>query len=168
MRRIAPIAGLVGAVLLALVMAAALVVSADAYRTGSGARRGAQRLHDSRVEVARAQERVGGSNLDEALASARAANSAAEKVGRITARVARLLQTTRVTAAAITAASRRGSRSVVFTRRQSEAAARSLFAISRYQTIASRSATVSNRALQRILRALRQTNENFPGGDGAR
>ena len=163
MKRIAPLAALAGAAALAALTLALFFVAAGTYRNADSARDGARTLFETRVRVAEAQERIGDSDLGHAIATAGRANKAAEKVGAITARVARLLETTRVAARTITDTSRSGVQTVAFTRRQTASVTLALRAISRYQANASGSARVSNRALARILRALRQTNEEFPG-----
>jgi signal transduction histidine kinase len=140
-----------------------VIVATGSLLNANGARNSAARLYEARQQVARTQEQVGGSNLHDAVAAARNANGSAERVQTITERIAALMDATRRQAASIGSTSRRGVRTVVLTRRQAQAAADALAAISSYQRSASRSAAISNRALRRILRALRRTNNGFPG-----
>lgn len=155
--------GLGGAACVCVAGVAMAVVGATSLSSASDARRSAQALLDARLEVARAQEQLGTSDLDEAVDGARDANASALGVKRITRRIADLLHATRLDAEEIGRSSRRGVATVVGARRQAEAAARSLSAISTYQRSSSAATRRTNVALVRILRALRETNESFPG-----
>ncbi|MGH2734156.1 MAG: hypothetical protein ACRDKZ_01140, partial [Actinomycetota bacterium] len=118
-------------------------------------------LYAARLEVAQAQKALGGSDLDDAVDAAGDANRIARRVGRLTRRIVATLVPAGRTARSTVGLARRGTQVVVATRRQSAIATGSLGAISGYQRAASRSNKVTNRALQRILVALRRTNEEF-------
>ena len=164
MRRALPWLGLAGAALACVIGVALLGVGATTFKSAADARRSAATLYEARLQVTKTQEQMGESDLMSAVEGARSANATAGKVRNITQQIAALLHETRIDAAAIGRSSRRGAATVVATRRQTEAAARALGAISAYQRSASSSAARSNRALVRILRALRETNEEFRGG----
>ena len=125
---------------------------------------GARLLYAARLDVAEAERQLGNSDLDEAVQSARSANSVAIEVGRATSKIVGLLRDTDDAAASIADAARRGTRGAVFTRRQTEIVGEALGAIAGYQRAASRFSKDTNRSLERILAALRGTNEDFPGG----
>lgn len=161
MTRALPWLGLVAAALAGLAGLALFGVGAMTFTNAADARRSAATLYEARLQVTRTQNQMGESNLDDAVTGAETANASAARVQQITERIADLLHSTRRDAAAIGASSRRGAASVAATRQQSEAAARALAAISAYQRSATASTTKTNRALVRILRALRETNEEF-------
>ena len=163
MTRLLGYLGLGGAAVVCIAGIAIAIVGATSLSSASDARRSAQALYDARLEVARAQGQIGSSDLEEAVAGAREANSSALGVKRITRRIADLLHATRLDAAEIGRSSRRGVSTVVSARKQAEAAARSLSAISTYQRSSSSATRRTNAALVRILRALRETNDSFPG-----
>jgi hypothetical protein len=123
---------------------------------------GAGRLLAARRDVADAERLLGDSNLDDALISARSANATAVRVGRITDRIARLLESTDAAASGVARSSRQGVSSTTSARRQTETAERVLAAISAYQGNATTLASTNLRALRRVLRALRRTNQSFP------
>lgn len=164
MRKLLPYLGALGAAAICVGGIAMTAVGAVSLKSASDARSSAQALYEARLEVARAQDQIGGSDLDEAVAGARDANASALSVRKVTRRIADLLHATRLDAEVIGRSSRRGVATVVSARRQAEAAARTLAAISTYQRSSSASTSETNRALARILRALRDTNDSFPGG----
>jgi hypothetical protein len=153
--------GLAG--LVALGSVAAFVASADAAARAETALEGGERLLVARRDVADAERLLGDSNLDDALRSARSANATAVRVGRITDRIARLLESTDAAASGVARSSRRGVSSTASARRQTETAERVLSAIAAYQGNATTFASTNLSALRRVLRALRRTNESFPG-----
>ncbi len=161
MRRALPWLQLTGAALACAIGLAMFGVGATTFKNAADARRSAATLHEARLQVAETQEQMGDSNLDEAVEGAENANASALRVKDITEQIADLLHVTRVDAAAIGASSRRGAATVVATRRQAETAAEALAAISAYQRSATASTVRTNQALVRILRALRETNEDF-------
>ena len=163
MKRTLPYLGVTGAALLCVTGVAMAAIGATSLGSASGARHSAKALYEARLQVAEAQEQVGGSDLEDAVQGAREANASALAVKTITARIAALLHATRDDAEVIGRSSQRGVSTVVATRQQTEAAARALAAISAYQRSATKSAITTNRALRRILHALRETNESFPG-----
>ena len=130
--------GLAG--LVALGSVATFVASADAAASAETALEGAGRL-----------------------LAARSANATAVRVGRLTDRIARLLESIDAEASGVARSSRRGVSSTTYARRQTETAARVLAAISAYQGNSTTFACTNLRALRRVLRALRRTNESFPG-----
>lgn len=159
-----PWLGVAASALAALVAVASVFVASSAESTARRARGGAQALLEARVAVAHAQEKLGTTDLDDALDAARSANATAQKVGRITRRIVGLLVPTERTAAAAQSAAARGVRSATVARRQTQVAARVLALIAGYQSTATRQAGKTNAALRRILVALRKTNESFPPG----
>ena len=160
-KRAPPWLGIAGAALACLAGLAMLGVGAMTFKNAADARSSAATLYEARLQVTKTQNQMGESNLEEAVKGAQTANATAVRVRGITERIARLLHATRLDAAAIGASSRRGAATVVATRRQTDTAARALAAISAYQRSASISTARTNRALIRILRALRETNEEF-------
>jgi conjugal transfer/entry exclusion protein len=147
---------------MALIAAGAVVVASGTEHDAGKALEGSTKLYRARLDVARAEEELGTSDFAKAIATANEANASAVKVGAVTKRIVQLLDGTRSAADDITAATERGANTVEFTRRQTALAAGILEAISGYQSSATRYASVSNKALERILRALRATNRSFP------
>jgi ABC-type transporter Mla subunit MlaD len=141
-------------------------VSAGTKVQASGTLDGARRLYAARLDVAAAEEALGGSDLEDALKSAKEANATAARVRSVTTEIADLLASAEQAATATSETSEEAVRTVSLTRRQTSATADLLALIAGYQTSATRFADDTNRALQRILRALRKTNESFPGGGG--
>ena len=123
----------------------------------------ARRLEDAQEAVARAEAQLGESDLQTAVATAERANATALEVKSLIERMVRLLAPTRETAGSIVASARSGTSNVVYAHRQTELAAQLLGAIAGYQGSATESARKSNRALERILAALRETNRSFEG-----
>ena len=163
MKKALPYFAVVGAALVCIAGLAMSGVAVTALGSASDARQSAQALYEARAEVARLQEGVGGSNLDEAVAGAQEANRSAITVREITRRIAELLHETRLDAEIIGRSSQRGVSAVTAARRQAVAAADSVNAISAYQRASASSTRRTNGALLRILRALRETNESFGG-----
>ncbi len=124
---------------------------------------GQLRLYEARLRVAEAQDALGETDIEDALAGARSANEAAERVHAVTKNIAASLEPTTSTARVIARAAARGLRGARFARRQTELASQLLAAISSYQSAARGYSIATNRALEDILDALRRTNENFPG-----
>jgi N-acetylglucosamine kinase-like BadF-type ATPase len=149
--------------LLTLGSIAAFAASADAAARAETALEGAERLLEGRRDVAEAERLLGESNLDDALRSARSANATAVQVGRITSRIASLLESTDDVASRVARSSKRGVSSTIYARRQTETAARVLSVISAYQDSAAAYSSTNLAALRRILHALRRTNASFPG-----
>ncbi len=156
-------AGCALSILLAAAGLASVLVSENLRATAWESQQGALELYGARLGVARAQEKLGESDLESALQSARSANETALRVGDVTERIVALLRPTAATARASVAASEESVRGAALTRRQTQVAGRVLGAISGYQRDAARYAAITNRALLRILIVLRETNENFPG-----
>ncbi|HYN36383.1 MAG TPA: hypothetical protein VEV82_05355, partial [Actinomycetota bacterium] len=90
------------------------------------------------------------------------ANAVALKVGQQIDRIAKLLGPLQASATRSTAQGRKGIRGAVAARRQTRVAADVLEALAGYQRKASENAVKTNRALRRILVALKKTNRNFP------
>ena len=157
----------IGVVAAALALAGSLGMLAVATQTRSDAGDsldGARALYAARLHVSEAQKELGNSDLSDAVRSARSANAVAIEVGEATSKIVALLEDTDDAAGDIARAARRGTQGAVFTRRQSEIVGDALGAIAGYQSAASTFSEETNRALQRILVALRKTNEEFPGG----
>ncbi len=83
-------------------------------------------------------------------------------MGLRTDEIAALLEPLRARVGASTAEGRRGIAGAVSARRQTGVAARVLEALAGYQHHAGEQAEVTNRALARILKALRETNRDLP------
>ena len=163
MKRALPWLGASVSVVVALVSIGAFLASSQTASSAEETLDNARRLHRARAQVAESEGRIGESDLESAVVSAREANATAERVGRVTERIARLLEQTDAVAASIAESSQRGVRSTAVTRRQTEIAARILAWIAGYQRDSARFSALNNRALERSLRALRETNRSFPG-----
>lgn len=148
----------------ALLLAASLgslPVAVRSRNDASAALDGAIRLRQARLDVAEAQKQLQGGNIKDALVSARAANATALRVGRVTRRILELLRPTATDARAVISSARRGAQRALAARQQTDVAADALVAVANYQHQASRHSGTTNRALRRILRALRETNREF-------
>ena len=159
LRKIAPVAAS------ALLLALSLATVAVAFRSKSQAQdslESALQLREARLDVARAQDALGSSDIGDAITSGRKANAVALRVGERTDRIAALLEPMRESVERSTSQGRRGIRGAVAARRQTEIAAEVLEALAGYQRAATDSASVTNGALRRILTALRETNEDAP------
>jgi hypothetical protein len=161
-RRALPWLGVAGSALALVAAVVWSVVALGAESTAHDARDGAYRLLQARIAVADAQRKLGGTDLEDALAAARGANETARRVGAITRNIVALLTPTERTAAGAQRSAVRGVRSATVAHRQTTIAARVLGVISGYQSSASRQALETNVALRRILAALRKTNASFP------
>ena len=157
--RVAPI---VGAALVALLALTAVVVAFRSKTQAHSSLQSAISLREARRDVAEAQSALDSSDIDDAIRSARKANSIAVRVGVQADKIARLLEPLRATVAESTAEGRRGIAQAASARRRTEVAAEVLEALAGYQRSATENATVTNRALVRILAALRETNEGLP------
>lgn len=163
MKRLLPWLGAFLSVAMVVGGVGAFVASGQTASSAEETLDNARRLYRARAQVAESEGKIGESDLESAVVSAREANATAERVGRVTARIARLLERTDAVAASIAASSSRGVRSTAVSRRQTEIAARILAWIAGYQRDSARFSALNNRALQRSLRALRETNRSFPG-----
>lgn len=152
--------------LLALGSGAALTVAALERDAAGTALRGSIRSREAERSVVRAQGRLTGADVGEALDSIRRANEAADRVAGLTRRLVGLLEATLAETTGAVEASREGASRTVTARRETDLAAQLLAAIAGYQASASDSAAATNRALRRILEALRATNREFPGPGG--
>lgn len=161
MRRALPWFGVVAAALPLLLALVLTFVAVSAQRTASGSLDSAQRLFDAREAVAEAQAQLGDTDLKEGIEAGREANAVALRVRRVTARIVRLLEPTERATRATVASARRGTQGAIVTRRDTAAAADIIAAVNGYQKAATRYATQTNRALRRILVALRETNRTF-------
>ena len=162
MRSLRALAPMIGAALLALIGIAAVAVAFRSKAQAQDSLESALQLREARIDVAEAQEALGGSDIDDAVASGEEANAVALRVGERTERIAALLEPMERSAARSVSESRRGIRGAVAARRQTEIAADVLAALAAYQRAASDNASITNRALRRILVALRETNEDSP------
>ena len=155
---------LVLAALLAFGSVAIAVVSATTKAQARSTLDSALRLYEARLGVMRAQEALGESDLDDAVASATRANETAERVKAITTDIADLLASAETAAQATSSTSKKAVKNVTLTRRQTAATSDVLAVIAGYQRAASGFADETNAALRRILKAIRKTNRSFPGG----
>lgn len=140
----------------------AVVASYQVRTQARTALEGQVRLFSAREHVALAQEALGDADIEDALIGATQANEAAERVSLVTRRIVKLLRPTTRTAGVIAASARTALRGARFARRQTEVAAQVLGAISGYQSAARDYSSSTNRALRRIIAALRETNATFP------
>ena len=149
---------------LALGSVVALVASYQVRSESRSALLAQVTLYSARLHVETAQAALGDTDIKDALIGARKANQAAARVALVTRRIVRLLRPMTRTADVIAVSARSGLRGARFARRQTEVAAQLLGAISGYQSAAGRYAQSTNRALERILEALRRTNGSLPLG----
>jgi predicted ATPase len=156
------VAALVASLLVAALGLGSTVVAFRSKAQAHSSLEQALDLREARLQVARAQRALGSSDIEDAARSGARANEVALRVGEQTDRIAALLRPLRAAAVRTTSAGRRGIRGTVATRRQTEVAADVLEALAAYQHEASANATATNRALKRILAALRKTNREFP------
>jgi hypothetical protein len=140
----------------------ALAIATQSKSQAHSSLQDATRLYQARLDVARAQKALGGSDIGDAVRSANDANETALRVGALTKRVIRLLQPLTNSTEEAVKQGRRGIRSSVVARRQTKVAAQILGAIAGYQKAAVDNSDLTNKALRRILVALRETNESFP------
>lgn len=147
--------------LLAAASIGTLGVALGTHRDAADSLDRAQRLVAAQVAVERAQERLGNSDLEAAVASAEHANATALEVKALIAQMVRLLTPARGTAGSIVDSAREGTENVVYARRQTELVAQLLGAIAGYQGSATESSRRTNGALERVLEALRETNRSF-------
>lgn len=162
MRSLKAIAPLIGSALLAVIGVAAVAIAFQSKGQAQDSLESALRLRQARIDVAEAQEALGGSDIDDAVASGEEANAVALRVGERTERIAALLEPMQDSAARSVSEGRRGIRGAVTARRQTEIAADVLAALAAYQRAAGENASITNNALRRILIALRETNEDSP------
>ena len=140
----------------------ALFVASTSKSQAHSSLRDAIRLHEARLDVARAQEALGGSDIQDAVRSGREANATALRVGALTKRIVDLLTPLTEKTKRTVVSGRRGIRSTVVAKKQTAVVSRILGAISGYQRSAVADADKTNSALRRILKALRETNESIP------
>jgi hypothetical protein len=157
-----PWAGLVLAALVAVASFGALVVATRSKSQAHSSLEDAIRLREARLDVARAERALGGSDIGDAVRSGRKANAVALRVGTLTDRIVDLLAPLSDSTKEAVEQGRRGIRNSVVARRQTEVAAEILGAIAGYQHAAVTDADETNAALRRILSALRETNESIP------
>ena len=153
-----------GLVLSALLAAASFGIVAVATQSKSQAQeslRDAIRLHEARLDVARAERALGGSDIGDAVESGQRANAIAVRVGVLTDRVIDVLTPLSGSTKEAVAQGRRSIKNSVIARRQTRVAAEILGAIAGYQRTAIVDADLTNEALRRILKALRETNESI-------
>lgn len=155
-----PVASVIALALSATMAVVSFGFAADARDSVEGA----QALFDAQVRVADAQDKLEGTDLQEAITSAREANAVAFRVGKVTARIVSFVESAQEAVDALISTSQRGAQSAVFASRQLDAAAGILSEIGGYQRQAKASAGKTNRALRKVLEALRKTNRSFPGG----
>jgi hypothetical protein len=154
--------GLAVASVLTVAAFGALAVATQSKSQAHSSLIDAIRLREARLDVARAQKALGGSNIEDAARSGRKANAVALRVGTLTERIVNLLTPLSGSTKEAVTQGRRGIRNSVVARKETKAAAAILGAISGYQRAAVDDAGLTNRALRRILAALRETNESIP------
>lgn len=162
MKPLRSIAALVACLLVAGMGLGATIVAYNSKSQAQTSLEQARRLRDARLDVARAQRALGSSDINDAARSGDRANAVALKVGQQIDRIAKLLGPLQASATRSTAQGRKGIRGAVAARRQTRVAADVLEALAGYQRKASENAVKTNRALRRILVALKKTNRNFP------
>ena len=162
MTRVLKWVAVVVAAMLAAGSGAAIVSARQTLEQAKGAIEGAQRLRKVRIDLVDAQEGVGKSNLEEAVAGARIANAAAEEVKLTTLRLLRRVEAALGDVEALTASSEASGERVAISRARTRLASQLLAAITNEQLSASSATHASNRYLRRILKALRRSNRAFP------
>ena len=163
MRRVLPIVALTLALVLLAAAGTALAAAWISERQAARSADDALALRAAQVEVARTQRSVGGSDIEGAIASIRRANAIAVGIDRLTSHILGLLDPTARSVAGTISLARRGARNAAQSRRLTQTVSGALAAIAAYQQSGSSYGRVTNRALRRILRALRRTNRSFPG-----
>lgn len=163
MKRAGPFVALGLSILLLVGAGAALATAWVSERQARTTMDGAIRLREAQVAVARAERKVGGSDIEKALASINSSNVIAGRIGKLTAQIVLVLEPTARTAIQSFSLARRGARGAAESKRLIQSVADALAAIASYQESGSASAEVTNAALRRILRSLRRTNRTFPG-----
>jgi hypothetical protein len=156
---------LAGSVFVAVSGVATFAVGVRSEETARGALESALELRRARLGLAASQKEMGRSDLSGAIAGAEKANASAERVALLTDHIARMVTEAETIIGDINGSSRGSATALGSTAKQTDVVADILGAISGYQGAATRSADVTNEALERILAALRATNENFPGRD---
>ena len=162
MKALRSVAALVACLLVAGMGMGATVVAYNSKNQAQSSLAQARRLREARLEVARAQKALGSSDINDAARSGNRANAVALRVGQQIDRIAQLLGPLQASATRTTTQGRRGIRGTIAARRQTRVAADVLEALAGYQAEASENAVKTNRALRRILVALKKTNRNFP------
>ena len=158
-------AALVGAVIVAIAGLGTFAVAVRSEQTAQQALEGAIELRRARLDLATSQRKLGRSDLTDAIAGAEKANASAVRVAALTRHIATMVDEAQSLVGDINVSSEGSARLLKLTGAQTDVVADILGAISGYQGAASRSARVTNSALEEILRALRATNENFPSFD---
>ena len=156
---------LIALILSALVAAASLgavAVAGMTFRQADRALTSAQRLRETRLDLANAQKALGDTDLGQAVEGAEAANEIAERLQRSTARMLPLLASAEREGRAVSATTERTARQLKSIVGRTALASRILRVLAREQTGSSRSAAHTNDFLRRILAALRETNRSFP------
>lgn len=162
MKALKSVGALVACLLVAGMGLGTAVVAYNAKNQAHSSLEQARRLRDARLEVARAQEALGSSDINDAAEAGDKANAVALRVGQQIDRIAQLLGPLQSSATRSTTQGRKGIRGAIAARRQTQVAADVLEALAGYQIEASENAVRTNRALRRILVALQKTNRNFP------
>jgi len=159
------IRGWIGVVVAASVALSGLGAAAVARQTLTQAettQQGAARLREARLGLVDAQDALGNSDLEDAVAGAEGANKAALEVKASTSLLLRTLQGLANDVDGLTATSAASGKSLDLTRERMRLAAQLLEAVSSEQQAASDATSYTTRYLRRILAALRETNRSFP------
>ena len=162
MRRVLAIVSLTLALVLLAAAGTALAAALISERQAARSADDALRLRAAQVEVARAQRTVGSGDIEGAIGSIRRANTIAVRIDRLTSQILGLLSPTARSVAGTISLARRAARNAAQSRRLTQAVSGALAAIAAYQQSASSYGRITNRALRKILLALRRTNRSFP------
>jgi len=155
------IGGWIGVAVAASVALSGLGAAAVAGQTLT-TQRAAARLRETRLGLVDAQNALGDSDLEEAVAGAEGANEAALEVKASTSLLLRRLQGLANDVDGLTATSAASGKSLDLTRERMRLATQLLEAVNSEQQAASDATSYTTRYLRRILVALRETNRSFP------
>jgi hypothetical protein len=156
--------------LAALVLSAVLCVAgigsffmaAGTLLQANDALEGAENIRASQLRLVEAQKALGGSNLEEALTGAEAANAAAEDVRTTTEKIIPLLRAAERGSGSVTSVSRETGRRVASLEIRAALATKLLRALAGEQDSSAEAGVITNGFLRRVLRALKETNQSFP------
>ena len=156
---------LIALILSALVAAASLgavTVAGMTFRQADRALTSAQRLRETRLDLADAQKALGNSDLGQAVEGAEAANEIAKRLQRSTARMLPLLASAEREGRTVSATTERTAGRLESIVGRTTIASEILRVLARQQSGSARSAEMTNDFLRRILAALKRTNRSFP------
>lgn len=162
MMRIPGWLGVVVAAFLALSGLGAAAIARQTLSQAETTQQGAARLRETRLGLVEAQNALGDTNLEDAVAGAEGANEAALEVKASTALLLQRLRGLAEDVEQLTSTSASSGQSLELTRERMHLATQLLEAVRSEQQAASDATSYTTRSLRRILTALRETNRSFP------